>query len=1010
MASGCRDVRHYRALAFVVILIAVSGTLMASSPGSNGQAGDKGYNFPSSRSLDIELEQDPRLMLGDSLCMDDLNDEDGVVSCNGSVLKNGLISLEERESSILLNVTDIHLSDIDRTRHGIDVVMDGSNVFIGYCWELSGRLHYSLIGSTDGGGNWSDPVEIKGGRFLNMEGKLLIWDGDLYLFLSHRSKNVNIDPVLEVRSTSLSTWWFLAFTAADTLVQEGITDMDVMVMDGRILLGVALEGDRECLLFTYDGTYWESDTMLDGGGDANDVALMGVGEDRVLFFYSTDDNVTEPTSDGHVYMIDHNVTSGAKTSPVTVMDKRSDHLSLETIIIEDSLVLFANRVYGGEIDIIRSDDGGLNWSDEETIISDRGMTDLDIYGNTYSVGESGGTACLTFEGSCNRVRMIYGLNGGRDWLEESDSRYLCPSSSFNPVMPGNGTVMLYLVPNSTGADINVRETATYLLEGTVEMRELSVPSLENWREIGVNATIPPGTYIGMRVHDKRATEVIFPGSGWFDISQMESDPVCGMEVDHLLDLQGSGVFDQGSIYLEFLLKGDGIVSPTVSSYLINYSTAFPYHDDLSYTDLVLYNDTMWNGSSMSLDAGVTSGTFVTGVIERGDDPWPQLLELNISGGGVVSVGMIDALSMGYVPGFESGDTTFRVLEEGWSFPTWDGLYLGDISGEVKAVLIRVDLSSEGGQDPPVVHGLRTGLDLPPRITNITCSTPWSVERTSNVTFHIEVDDREQLPDELKIIMEVTPPSGGPLSFILEEEVRNGGTLSWVLEVEGDAPLGMWEIKASVADRWGQISQEEVRELIVLNSPPTPPVIRILPPSPASSDLLDLDIVEPGLDREMNSSELGYIIKWFRDGEFVEGIKSPFRVPPEMTRKGEIWSVEVRVRDDHNISAPAVSSVHIHNSLPEYLGSEALVVVLDEDTSSPPLDISSLFADVDGDTLSYSLIGLEMTGSDLQDGVLTVRPDPDWNGQVRGVLEVSDGEDLLKLPIDVVVNGVEDPTE
>ncbi len=1010
MASGCRDVRHYRALAFMLILIVVSGPLTASSPGSDGQAEDNGYHLPPTRSLDIEFELDPRLRPGDSLWMDDLNDGDGIGSYRDSVLKNGAISLEGSGSPLLLNITDIHLNDIDQTEHGIDIVMDGSTVFIGYCWERTDRLHYSLIGSTDGGENWSDPVNVMSGRFLRMGGELLIWEGDLYLFLLYQTNKVDDDPLLVVRSTSLSTWWFLANAATETLVQNSVREMDVEVLDGWIFLGAILEDDRECLLISYDGVDWESDTILDGGGSANDVALMGVGEDRVLFFFSTDDNVTDKTSDGHVYLIDHNVTSTVKTSPVTVMDGRSDYLSLETVEIDGSLVLFANRLYGGEIDIIRSDDGGQTWSGEETIVSDRGLTDLDVHGNTYSVGESGGTACLTFEGSCNRVRMIYGLNGGRDWLGESDSRCMCTSSSFNPLLPGNGTLMLYLVPNSTGADINIRETATHLFEGTVEMRKLSAPSLERWREMGVNATIPAGASVGIRIHDERAQEIIFPGSGWFDISGLEGGSICGMKVDHILDLQETDVQDQGSISIEFLLKGSGIVSPDVSSYLINYSTAFPYHDDLSSTDLILYSDTKWDGSSMSLDAGATSGTFVTGVIERGDDPWPQLLELNISGGGTVFVGMIDALSMEYVPGFEPDGSTFRMLEGGWAFPTWEGSYPGDIPEGVKAVLIRVDLVSKAEQDPPVVHGLRTGVDLPPEIIDITCSAPWSVERTLNVTFHIEVKDREQGPDELEARIEVIPPSGGPLSFILQESARNGGTLSWVLEVEGDAPVGTWEIRASVVDRWGQISPEEVREILVLNSLPTPPVISILPPSPVSSDPLELEIVEPGRDSEMNSSELGYIVKWFRDDEFVEEIKSPFRVPSEMTQKGEIWSVEVRVRDDHDVSGPAVSSVIIQNSLPGYLGSEALVMVLDEDTSSGPLDISSLFADIDGDALSFSLTGLEMAGPHLLDGILTLTPDPDWNGEEDGAIEVSDGEDLLKLPIKVVVNGVEDPTE
>ena len=50
---------------------------------------------------------------------------------------------------------------------------------------------------------------------------------------------------------------------------------------------------------------------------------------------------------------------------------------------------------------------------------------------------------------------------------------------------------------------------------------------------------------------------------------------------------------------------------------------------------------------------------------------------------------------------------------------------------------------------------------------------------------------------------------------------------------------------------------------------------------------------------------------------------------------------------------------IFHTLPGYTGYKDLALTLSEDTTSDPLDLGSLFVDLDGDELNFSIEGLEM---------------------------------------------------
>ena len=100
---------------------------------------------------------------------------------------------------------------------------------------------------------------------------------------------------------------------------------------------------------------------------------------------------------------------------------------------------------------------------------------------------------------------------------------------------------------------------------------------------------------------------------------------------------------------------------------------------------------------------------------------------------------------------------------------------------------------------------------------------------------------------------------------------------------------------------------------VKNTPPRAPVVALLPERPRCTDSLILKNTRPASD--VDGDELVEHIVWKVDGKHLPELDDARQVPAGFLRKGQKWSVEVRVSDGQANSPPARAQVVVTNTPP-----------------------------------------------------------------------------------------------
>jgi len=173
----------------------------------------------------------------------------------------------------------------------------------------------------------------------------------------------------------------------------------------------------------------------------------------------------------------------------------------------------------------------------------------------------------------------------------------------------------------------------------------------------------------------------------------------------------------------------------------------------------------------------------------------------------------------------------------------------------------------------------------------------------------------------------SPDSGGDLAVRLEG-------LSWgthVLTVQATDSAGL-----SASDRVG----------VVVNAPPSAPVVLIGPASPLTADTLSASLDTAAVDPE--GATLTTTWAWTRDGSTTSYTGST--VPSSATSRGQTWQVSVTASDPvGGTSAAATASVSIGNTPPVL---SDLAIFPAAPTVDDSLSLALASSDVDGDAVSY----------------------------------------------------------
>ncbi len=159
---------------------------------------------------------------------------------------------------------------------------------------------------------------------------------------------------------------------------------------------------------------------------------------------------------------------------------------------------------------------------------------------------------------------------------------------------------------------------------------------------------------------------------------------------------------------------------------------------------------------------------------------------------------------------------------------------------------------------------------------------------------------------------------------------------------------VWRVVVRSSDGSDRSDAAEA-SVVVVNTPPTQPKIRLLPDAPRVTDVLRVRIVEAA--RDVDGDALSYLYRWEVDGAPAPLAHSVSEAPAGTFRKGQRVTVTVSAWDGENEGEASSASRTVSNSPPEGLGvaiapeaprtGEPLQAVLD-----PPAD------DADGDRVTY----------------------------------------------------------
>ncbi|MEZ4266021.1 MAG: choice-of-anchor D domain-containing protein [Myxococcota bacterium] len=196
-----------------------------------------------------------------------------------------------------------------------------------------------------------------------------------------------------------------------------------------------------------------------------------------------------------------------------------------------------------------------------------------------------------------------------------------------------------------------------------------------------------------------------------------------------------------------------------------------------------------------------------------------------------------------------------------------------------------------------------------------------------------------------------------------------------------------------------------------NSAPGPPEIALDPAVPTTLDTLRVTITSEAVDPDGGPQAITYLARWFKDAALT--LHSGLEIPPQVTRRGETWRVEVRAFDGVAEGPVVAAEVLVANSPPTISG--VLLEPKDADTKTLLVCTPGDREDADSDAISMSytwtLEGQPIAGATaaalqppLKAGKRYACAATPFDGQEQGETVVSndvvplDPEDISDLPL------------
>jgi hypothetical protein len=241
-------------------------------------------------------------------------------------------------------------------------------------------------------------------------------------------------------------------------------------------------------------------------------------------------------------------------------------------------------------------------------------------------------------------------------------------------------------------------------------------------------------------------------------------------------------------------------------------------------------------------------------------------------------------------------------EEGGGAETPVNPFSGDEDGGVDDGGDSDDGGSDGGgSDGGDSDGGSTGSA--PSILILSPAPDTLFIEDSSFSLTATVNDDEDDPSDL--VVTGISSLDGPLS--LEGSPSESG--DWETTVEG-LSNGSHTLSLTVTDSDGNTDADSIA--IVINGPPSAPVVTISPDPTSSGESLTATVDEDSVDPE--GDPITYTYQWVMDGSTVAEMTTD-SVPAGLTQRDQYWEVVVTPSDAFHDGDPGTDSVTIGNSPP-----------------------------------------------------------------------------------------------
>jgi hypothetical protein len=203
----------------------------------------------------------------------------------------------------------------------------------------------------------------------------------------------------------------------------------------------------------------------------------------------------------------------------------------------------------------------------------------------------------------------------------------------------------------------------------------------------------------------------------------------------------------------------------------------------------------------------------------------------------------------------------------------------------------------------------------------------------------------------------------------------------------DAAIGLYDFRARFEDTMGGVGDWAYLfdGIDVKNNIPTAPVIEISPESPIAINNLVAYITNLSFDVE--GEPITYTYSWYRNGEMDNSTILEFstllehKIDNNITQRFDVWTCIVVPNDGNEFGIPGSDEVTILNSPPSCVNNYYTLEMFEDTPFTLENELSSIFSDLDKDTLLYSGAGnnnIEVT-IHQSNGSLELVPAENWFG-------------------------------